>query len=249
MRADGRQRDELRRIEIESGFVTNPAGAALIRYGRTMVLCTASAVAGVPEFRVGKGGWLTAEYQMAPGSTHSRSPREAAKGGLKGRTHEIQRLIGRSLRPTIDLKLLGENTIHIDCEVLQADGGTRTASITGAWVALALACDKLIREGRLERSPLLRAVAAVSVGIVDGEVRVDLDYGEDSRADVDANIVLVDTGELVEVQATGEGGMLSRQELDRMLDSAQAASERLFAAQREAVGSAAMERLGFARTS
>jgi ribonuclease PH len=180
---------------------------------------------------------------MAPGSTHSRSPREAAKGGLKGRTHEIQRLIGRSLRPTIDLKALGENTIHIDCEVLQADGGTRTASITGAWVALALACDKLMRDGRLSVSPLRCAVAAVSVGMVDGEVHVDLDYSEDSRAGVDANIVLVDSGDLVEVQATGEGDVLSRRDLDRMLDAAVAASTTLFKAQRDAVGSAAIARL------
>lgn len=236
MRDDGRTPEQLRRIEFQTGFTTNPAGSVLTRFGRTMVLCTACVEAGVPRFRRDIGGWLTAEYQMAPGSTGSRSPREAARGRQKGRTHEIQRLIGRSIRAAVDLDKLGDNTVHLDCEVLQADGGTRTASVTGAMVALALAVDSLIQNGRIASSPLTGIVAAVSCGVVDGEVLVDLPYTEDVRAEVDANLVMTGTGEIVEVQATGEGGTLSRKDLTRMLDSGGAAIERLIDMQLEALG-------------
>jgi ribonuclease PH len=183
-----------------------------------MVLCTASVTAGVPKHRETVGGWLTAEYCMLPGSTPHRTDRESAKGRIQGRTHEIQRLIGRSLRAIIDLPKLGLNTIHLDCEVMQADGGTRTASITGAWVALALAVDKLLRDGRIESSPLTGSVAAVSCGIYGGRPLLDLDYIEDSRAEVDMNLVMTSSGDMVEVQATGEGGLLKRSELDALID-------------------------------
>lgn len=210
-----------------------------------MVLCTACVTDGVPRFRRDIGGWLTAEYQMAPGSTHTRGDREAVRGGLKGRTHEIQRLIGRSVRAAIDLDRLGEVTIHLDCEVLQADGGTRTASVTGAMVALALAVDSLIQDGKLERSPLTGIVAAVSCGVVGGEVLVDLPYAEDVRAEVDANLVMTGTGDIVEVQATGEGGTLKRADLDRMVDAGGAAIAALVDMQLEALGPVA-RRLGLA---
>lgn len=242
-RIDGRTDDALRRVEIEPGFTTNPAGSALIRFGRTMVLCTAAIEEGVPRFRRDIGGWLTAEYAMAPGSTHSRSPRESMRGKVKGRTHEIQRLIGRSIRAAIDLEAIGEHTIHLDCEVLQADGGTRTASVTGAFVALALACDTLLERGAIAKSPLHTSVAAISCGIVDGRCLVDLCYEEDSRAEVDANLVLTGASEIIEVQATGENGTLSRDELNAMLDAGTAAVAELTAAQRLALGGA-VERLG-----
>ncbi len=245
MRQDGRAADELRRIEIEPRFTTNPAGSALIRFGRTMVLCTASVEESVPRFRRDKGGWLTAEYAMAPGSTHSRSPRESMRGKVKGRTHEIQRLVGRSLRAALDIDALGERTMNLDCEVLQADGGTRTAAITGAWVALALAVDTLMEQGLLESSPMTAQVAAVSCGVIDGACLVDLPYEEDVRAEVDANLVMTDSGEFVEVQATGEGGLLKREQLLEMLDAGGAAIRRLHAIQREIVGAEAMARLGF----
>jgi ribonuclease PH len=242
-RIDGRGDDQLRRIEIQPAFTTNPAGSALIRFGRTMVLCTAAVEEGVPRFRRDIGGWLTAEYAMAPGSTHSRAPRESMRGKVKGRTHEIQRLIGRSVRAAIDLERIGEHTIHLDCEVLQADGGTRTAAVTGAFVALALACDKLLTDGAIPASPLVTSVAAVSCGIVDGRCLVDLCYEEDSRAEVDANLVLTGAGEIVEVQATGEQGTLSRTELNAMLDAGTAAARELTGIQRLALGEA-VGRLG-----
>lgn len=244
MRSDGRNLGDLRRVELETGFTTNPAGSVLVRFGRTMVLCTASLVEDVPRFRVGRGGWLTAEYAMAPGSTHTRGERESMRGKVQGRTHEIQRLIGRSLRAAIELDLLGERTIHLDCEVLQADGGTRTAAITGAWTALALACDRLIAEGKLTTSPIQTIVSAVSVGIVGGQCMVDLCYEEDVRADVDANLVMTGAGDFVEVQATGEGGVLKRAELDAMLDAGTAAMRALHDAQRTALGQGALRRLG-----
>jgi ribonuclease PH len=244
VRTDGRSDGALRRIEIEPGFTTNPAGSALIRFGRTMVLCTASVAEEVPRFRVGRGGWLTAEYAMAPGSTHTRGDRESVRGRVQGRTHEIQRLIGRSLRAAIDLGPLGERTIHLDCEVLQADGGTRTAAITGAWVALGLATARLLREGKIERSPLHTVISAVSVGVVDGRCLVDLCYEEDVRADVDANVVLTSAGEFVEVQATGEGGTLRRDQLDAMLDAAAAAAVELRRVQLGALGADATLALG-----
>ena len=242
MRTDGRGPGDYRRFEFQTGFTTNPDGSVLVRCGKTMVLCTACVEPGVPRFRRDIGGWLTAEYQMAPASGGNRSPREASQGRVKGRTHEIQRLIGRSIRAGIDIDALGDNTVHLDCEVLQADGGTRTASITGAFVALALAIDARIQKGKLERSPLTNIVAALSCGLVDGEVLVDLDYPEDVRAEVDANLVLTGKGEIVEIQATGEHGTLSREHLNAMLDMGGAAIARLVDAQLSALGPAA-ERL------
>jgi ribonuclease PH len=219
-RADGRSDDELRPVTITRGFQKHPAGSVLVEYGDTKVLCAASVADGVPRWRKGSGlGWLTAEYAMLPSATNTRSDRESVKGRIGGRTHEISRLIGRSLRACIDLAALGENTIALDCDVLQADGGTRTAAITGAYVALADAVTWLGAHGRLaDPKPLSCQVAAVSVGVVDGRVRLDLPYEEDSRAEVDANIVATDTGTLIEVQSTGEGATFSRRTLDAMLD-------------------------------
>ena len=242
-RHDGRAPDQLRRVELHPGFTVLPAGSVLIRAGKTMVLCTASVTAGVPKHRETVGGWLTAEYCMLPGSTPHRTDRESAKGRVQGRTHEIQRLIGRSLRAIIDLPKLGLNTIHLDCEVMQADGGTRTASITGAWVALALAVDKLLRDGRIESSPLTGSVAAVSCGIYGGRPLLDLDYIEDSRADVDMNLVMTSSGDMVEVQATGEGGLLKRSELDALIDLGTGGIATLRQLQLDALGDAAT-RLG-----
>lgn len=243
VRHDGRAPDQLRRVEIHPGFTVLPAGSVLIRAGKTMVLCTASVTAGVPKHRELVGGWLTAEYCMLPGSTPSRTDRESAKGRLQGRTHEIQRLIGRSLRAVVDLPKLGLNTVHLDCEVMQADGGTRTASITGAWVALALAVDKLLRDGRIEQSPLTGSVAAVSCGVCNGRPVLDLDYIEDSRAEVDMNLVLTSSGDMVEVQATGEGGLLTRADLDALIDLGSAGIATLRELQLGALGDAA-QRLG-----
>jgi ribonuclease PH len=242
-RHDGRAPDQLRRVELHPGFTVLPAGSLLIRAGKTMVLCTASVTAGVPKHRETVGGWLTAEYCMLPGSTPHRTDRESAKGRIQGRTHEIQRLIGRSLRAIIDLPKLGLNTIHLDCEVMQADGGTRTASITGAWVALALAVDKLLRDGRIESSPLTGSVAAVSCGIYGGRPLLDLDYIEDSRAEVDMNLVMTSSGDMVEVQATGEGGLLKRSELDALIDLGTGGIATLRQLQLDALGDAAT-RLG-----
>lgn len=233
-RADGRADDELREITFTRGFTTHPAGSVLVEFGQTRVLCTASVTEGVPPWRRGSGlGWLTAEYAMLPGATHDRSPRESVKGRVGGRTHEISRLIGRSLRACIDLGALGENTIALDCDVLQADGGTRTAAITGAYVALADAVTWLKAAGRLsDPQPLSCMVAAVSVGVVDGRVRLDLPYEEDSRAEVDMNVVATDLGTLVEVQGTGEGATFPRATLDKLLDMAEVGTTELFAAQR-----------------
>jgi ribonuclease PH len=242
-RHDGRAPDQLRRVELHPVFTVLPAGSLLIRAGKTMVLCTASVTAGVPKHREAVGGWLTAEYCMLPGSTPHRTDRESAKGRIQGRTHEIQRLIGRSLRAIIDLPKLGLNTIHLDCEVMQADGGTRTASITGAWVALALAVDKLLRDGRIESSPLTGSVAAVSCGIYGGRPLLDLDYIEDSRAEVDMNLVMTSSGDMVEVQATGEGGLLKRAELDALIDLGTGGIATLRQLQLDALGDAAT-RLG-----
>ncbi|QKT06873.1 ribonuclease PH [Gordonia sp. X0973] len=234
-RADGRADDELRPIRFTRGFTTHPAGSVLVEFGQTRVLCTASVTEGVPRWRKGSGkGWLTAEYAMLPAATHERNSRESVKGKVGGRTHEISRLIGRSLRACVDLSAIGENTIAIDCDVLQADGGTRTAAITGAYVALADAITYLRAGDKLtDPQPLSCAIAAVSVGIVDGRVRLDLPYEEDSRAEVDMNVVATDAGTLVEVQGTAEGATFSRATLDKLLDLAQAGTEKLFAAQRE----------------
>ncbi len=231
MRPDGRRPDELRPVRITPSPWGYAAGAALIEVGRTAVLCTASVSDQVPAWLAGQGkGWITAEYALLPASTHTRTPRE--RGGPRGRTQEIQRLIGRALRAAVDLEALGERLITVDADVLQADGGTRTAAITGGYVALALALRRLVEDGVLEALPLRRAVAAVSVGIVEGELRLDLCYEEDAVAEVDANLVFTDAGELVEVQATAEGMPFSRTQLEAMLDLAWKGARALLAVQR-----------------
>jgi ribonuclease PH len=236
-RPDGRAMDELRSVEIEPGFVRSADGSALIAVGGTRVICTASLVDSVPSWREGSGrGWLTAEYGMLPASTGARRPRDATRGRPDGRTVEIQRLIGRSVRAIIDLDTLGERTVYLDCDVLEADGGTRCAAITGAYVALKIALDRLVDRGALERVPLRSSVAAVSCGIVDGRPVLDLDYREDSTAEVDMNVVMTGAGELVEVQATGEGVAFSRDELDRLLELAAGGIESLRGDQDEAAG-------------
>ena len=218
-RADGRAHDELRPITITRNWLDHAAGSVLVEFGRTRVLCAASASIGVPRWRSGSGlGWVTAEYAMLPSSTHTRSDRESVKGRIGGRTHEISRLIGRSLRAVIDYKALGENTIVLDCDVLQADGGTRTAAITGAYVALADACAHLRDKGALQGEPLSGSVAAVSVGVIDGEPRLDLPYEEDVRAETDMNIVMTGDGRFIEVQGTAEGEPFDRALLDALLD-------------------------------
>ena len=221
VRPDGRPPDVLRPVAIEPGFVRTADGSALIAMGGTRVICTASLVDGVPRWREGSGrGWLTAEYGMLPASTGTRRPRDSTRGRPDGRTVEIQRLVGRSVRAVSDLDALGERTVYLDCDVLEADGGTRCAAITGAYVALKLALDALVARGGLTRVPLRSSVAAVSCGIVAGVPVLDLDYREDSIADVDMNVVMTGAGELVEVQATGEGVSFSRTELDRLLELA-----------------------------
>jgi ribonuclease PH len=212
---------DLRPVEIEPGFVRSATGSALISVGETRVICTASVDESVPRWMAGGGrGWVTAEYGMLPASTGQRKPRDVSKGRADGRTVEIQRLIGRSLRGVVDFEALGERTIYVDCDVLQADGGTRCASITGGMVALRLACERLVQEGRLDRVPLTGSVAAVSAGIVNGTPLLDLDYSEDSSAEVDANVVMTGDGGLVEVQATAERTPLSRAHLDDLLQLA-----------------------------
>ena len=221
-RLDGRAFDEMRPVRITRGFTTNPAGSVLVEFGATRVMCTASVEVGVPRFKKDSGeGWLTAEYAMLPSATHERMARESMKGKVKGRTHEISRLVGRSLRAAVDLAQLGENTIQLDCDVLQADGGTRTASITGAWVAMASALNYLRDEGVLKADPILDQVAAVSCGVCDGVPVLDLDYEEDSEAEADSNFVLTGAGQIVEVQATGEKRGFSRAEFDRLFELAE----------------------------
>ncbi len=235
-RSGGRAAGELRPTTIEPGFVRTATGSALISCGETRVICTASAQESVPRWMMGKGrGWLTAEYGMLPASTGDRKQRDVTKGRPDGRSVEIQRLIGRSLRGVADLGKLGERTIYVDCDVLTADGGTRCASITGGYVALALACARLVEEGKLERSPLTQSIAAISCGIVDGEPLLDLDYPEDSTAEVDANVVMTGDGGLVEVQATAERTPLSRAHLDELLVLAQHGVEALRDIQAEIV--------------
>ncbi len=217
-RPSGRAANELRTVSIQRGFTRYAEGSVLICMGNTQVLCTASVLEKVPPFLKGQGqGWVTAEYGMLPRSTHTRSDREAAKGKQSGRTQEIQRLIGRSLRAVMDMTALGERTIQIDCDVLQADGGTRCASITGAWVAVADAVDGLLKQGLLTKNPLIDSVAAVSVGMVDGQPVLDLDYPEDSGCDADMNIVMTGAGRYVEVQGTAEGHTFDRTELNNLL--------------------------------
>ncbi len=218
-RLDGRASDELRPVHLELGFVDNPTGSCLIRMGRTMVLCTVHLAEQVPGWLRGRGtGWVTAEYSLLPGSTDTRSEREATRGRLSGRTMEIQRLIGRSLRAVTDLDTLGERALLVDCDVLQADGGTRTAAITGAYVALAAALRRLRENDLIAANPLRNSVAAVSVGIVDGQVLLDLPYEEDARAQVDLNLVQTGSNEFVEIQGTGESTTFDRAQLDSMLE-------------------------------
>jgi ribonuclease PH len=236
-RSYGRAADELRPVTIEPGFVATATGSALISAGETRVICTASHTAGVPKWLAGSGrGWVTAEYGMLPASTGERRQRDVAKGRPDGRTVEIQRLIGRSLRGIVDFGALGENTIYLDCDVLTADGGTRCASITGAYVALALACETLRERGVLKGTPLTGSLAAVSCGMVDGLALLDLDYAEDSTAEVDANVVMTGEGGLVEVQATAERTPLSRANLDALLALAAKGIAELRGAQERAVG-------------
>jgi ribonuclease PH len=217
-RPDGRQPDELRPVTITRDWLDHAEGSVLVEFGKTRVLIAASVTQGVPRWRQGSGlGWVTAEYAMLPRSTHTRSDRESVKGRLGGRTHEISRLVGRSLRACLDYKALGENTIVLDCDVLQADGGTRTAAITGAYVALADAVTHLRNNGALTGEPLVGSVAAVSVGIVDGSPRLDLHYDDDVRAETDMNVVMTGDGKFVEVQGTAEGAPFDRAELDALL--------------------------------
>jgi ribonuclease PH len=236
-RHDGRAPNELRPLSITAGYVRSATGSALIEAGGTRVICTASAVEDVPRWLAGQGrGWVTAEYGMLPASTGERKQRDVSRGRPDGRTVEIQRLIGRSIRGVIDFAALGERTIYIDCDVLEADGGTRCAAITGGYVALKLAADRLVEEGKLERTPLTGSVAAVSCGVVDGRALLDLNYVEDSSAEVDANVVMTGDGGLVEVQATAERTPLSRASLDELLALAAAGIERLRDAQAAAAG-------------
>jgi ribonuclease PH len=237
MRPSQRKADELRPIRITRHYTRHAEGSVLIEFGDTRVLCTASVENNVPPFLRGKGsGWVTAEYGMLPRSTHTRSSREAAKGKQSGRTQEIQRLIGRSLRAVMDLDALGERQITLDCDVLQADGGTRTAAITGACVALHDAIAGLMREGKITTNPLRDFVAAISVGIFQGEPVLDLDYPEDSECDTDMNVVMTGAGGFVEVQGTAEGAPFSREQLNVLLGLAEGGIAQLIAAQRAALG-------------
>ena len=236
IRADGRADDELRPIEIELDFIPSASGSALFRIGSTRLICTAMVEESVPPWMRGRGtGWVTSEYGMLPGSTSERKSRDASRGRVDGRTVEIQRLVGRSLRSVVDFKALGERTAWIDCDVIQADGGTRCAAICGGYVALHLALSRLVGKGLLERVPLRDSVAAVSVGIVDGEPRLDLPYEEDSRAEVDMNVVMTGSGELIEVQATAERTPFGRASLDRLLELAAGGIETIGRAQERAL--------------
>jgi ribonuclease PH len=238
-RSDGRAPDQLRPIRIQRHWLDQAEGSVLVEFGRTRVLVAASVTEGVPRWRKGSGlGWVTAEYAMLPRATNERNDRESVRGKIGGRTHEISRLVGRSLRSVIDYAALGENTIVLDCDVLQADGGTRTASITGAYVALADAIDWLRRRGSLAGEPLLGSVAAVSVGLIDGVPLLDLPYDEDSAADVDLNVVATGDGRLVEVQGTAEGAPFDRAQLDSLLDLALAGCAELTALQEAALAGA-----------
>ncbi len=237
IRSADRTADALRPVSIERGYTRHAEGSVLISFGATRVLCTASVEEKVPPHKRGSGeGWVTAEYGMLPRATHTRSDREAAKGKQSGRTQEIQRLIGRSLRAVVDLKALGERTIALDCDVLQADGGTRTAAITGAWVAAHDAVSWLLGQGRIAVSPLRDAVAAVSVGVVEGTPLLDLEYVEDAACDTDMNVVMTGAGGFVEVQGTAEGAPFSRVEMDAMLALADRGIRELVAMQRRALG-------------
>lgn len=235
MRPSGRSADEMRAITIETGFTKHAEGSCLISFGDTRVLCTASVEERIPPWLRGKGeGWVTGEYSMLPRATHTRGSREAARGKQSGRTQEIQRLIGRSLRAVVDLKKLGERQITLDCDVIQADGGTRTASISGAWVALRLAVNSLMESGDLKEDPITAQVAAISCGIYKGTPVLDLDYPEDSDADADANFVLISGGQIAEVQATAEGATYDEEGLLRLLRLANIGCDGIFKAQLDA---------------
>ena len=235
-RADGRQNDELRPIRLTRHWLDHAAGSVLVEFGKTRVLCAASATEGVPRWRKGSGlGWVPAEYAMLPAATHTRSDRESVKGRIGGRTHEISRLIGRSLRAVVDYKALGENTIVLDCDVLQADGGTRTAAITGAYLALADAVAHLKSTGAVKADPLTGSVAAVSVGVIDGEPRLDLPYEEDVRAETDMNVVMTGDGKYIEVQGTAEQAPFDRVLLDGLLALAEKGCADLTEIQRTAL--------------
>ena len=238
MRPSQRQPDQLRTVRITRNFTRHAEGSVLIEMGDTRVLCTASVEENLPPFLRGKGqGWVTAEYGMLPRATHTRSAREAAKGKQTGRTQEIQRLIGRSLRAVTDLKALGERQITLDCDVLQADGGTRCASITGAWIALYEACEKLVQAGKLPANPVRDHVAAISVGIFEGSPVLDLDYPEDSNCDTDMNVIMTGKGGIVEVQGTAEGEPFSLEQMNVLMDLAEMGIRQLVAAQESALAS------------
>ena len=237
IRPSQRQTDQLRSIEFQTGFTQYAEGSVLVSYGNTKVLCNVSLVDGVPRFLRDKNqGWLTAEYGMLPRATHDRCQREAARGKQTGRTVEIQRLIGRSLRAAVDLSLLGEHTITIDCDVLQADGGTRTAAISGSYVALHQAIQQAMQQGKIKKNPLLQMIAAVSVGIYQQQAVLDLDYAEDSQAHTDMNIIMNQQGEFIEVQGTAEGAVLARDQLNSMLDLAETGIGKIIQQQKQALG-------------
>lgn len=239
-RTDNRAADELRAVRITPDYLPHAEGSALIEMGQTRVICAASVEDRVPPFLRGRGqGWVTAEYAMLPRATQQRTARETGRGGPSGRTHEIQRLIGRSLRAIVNTAHLGERTVTLDCDVLQADGGTRTASITGAYVAFALAARRLLRSGKIARNPVTGEVAAVSVGLVDGTPLLDLKYDEDSRAEVDMNVICTGDGRFIEVQGTAEGAPFTRDEMDVMLGLAGQGIQRLLVAQRAALAQVA----------
>ncbi len=236
MRPSSRAADEMRALSFETGFTKHAEGSCLVSFGDTRVLCTASVEDRLPPWMRGKGeGWVTAEYSMLPRATHTRGMREAAKGKQSGRTQEIQRLIGRSLRSVVDMKKLGEHQITLDCDVIQADGGTRTASISGAWVAMRLAVDGLLKRGLIAQDPIEAKIAAVSCGIYQGTPVLDLDYAEDSNADADANFVLIEGGRIAEVQATAEGATYDEEGLLRLLRLAKLGCDQIFKAQDAAV--------------
>jgi ribonuclease PH len=239
-RSDNRAGDELRAVKITPNFLANAEGSALIEMGNTRVICAASVEEKLPPHLRGQRteGWVTAEYRMLPRATHTRSNREIGRGGPSGRTHEIQRLIGRSLRAIANRKVLGERTITLDCDVLQADGGTRTAAITGAYVAFAIACRRLMKERKINKSPVISEVAAISVGIVDGAALLDLKYDEDSRAEVDMNIVCAGDGRFIEVQGTAEGLPFTREQMDNLLELGRTGIEQLVRLQRQAIDEA-----------
>src|SRR2546423_13336397 len=240
LRTDNRAVDELRAVKITPGFIAHAEGSALIEMGNTRVICAASVEEKLPPHLRGQRteGWVTAEYGMLPRSTHTRSVREIGRGGPSGRTHEIQRLIGRSLRAIVNRKVLGERTITLDCDVLQADGGTRTAAITGAYVALAIACKRLMKERRITKSPINTEVAAVSVGIVEATALLDLKYDEDSRAEVDMNIVCTGDARFIEVQGTAEGSPFTREQMDNLLELAKRGIDQLVRVQRQVIETA-----------